>query len=872
MNFSKSRIAIEYCYRYRAKEPKADIFWVHASSHARFEEAYKDIARELTIPGHTDPNLDCLDLVVRYLSDDANGPWLLVIDNADDSEVFFCQKNHQPRSALVNYLPKSSNGSIIITTRDMRVGERLANRETPIPVLPLEMVDAQGLLKTKSRLNDEEENERDALELLETLNYLPLGITQAAAFISENDITVTDYVEMLQASDSDTKDLLEEDLHDAGRDTEIQNSVFQTWYLTFRHLSKQKPRAAELLSLMAFFHRQAIPAELLRNDNERKIDFVTAIGTLKAFSLISEEKSQSVFGIHRLVQLSIQRWLEIKNQILSWQEKALRVVAKCCPPHGEYEEWESWQKISAHIQTVLDYNLESCLRQRAEILNGFGSYDKSQGRYEEANKKVTKALAIHKDLLGENHIETLKSMHNLSSIFRSQGRLVEAEEMSSYVVQTWKQSLGPEHLDTLAAMNNLGLVYVDIYRDLEAEQLFRHVVKIGKRVLGSEHQKTLTCMHNLAYSIIRQGRLKEAEGILNEVIKLESTVLGLRHPDILKSMHVLVNNFYLQGRLEEAAKLGIQLLVVRTQLLTLEHPDTLISLQSLSVIHQDQGQFEAAEELQLLLIKTRARILGHEHSETLASSNGLALTYAYQGRWEEAETLNANVLGIQKRVLGLDHDNTLTTMHNIVFALLHQERWQEAADLGVQVVTARKRLWGQDNFQTIASMYTLAQSYKGLNRDEDAFKLMAPVAARWTEILGPEHPETQRATVLVSTWIRMRDNSAQEDANSGANTKTNSSVPEEVDFAKDPIPSPQDQLSKKPEHSPQRSCEPHPSSGDNRKETITESQGEPLEQTVHAPEDPHELVLARCSTLEESIPAHEMLPSDGSEQASAPVP
>jgi hypothetical protein len=40
---------------------------------------------------------------------------------------------------------------------------------------------------------------------LEALDFLPLAITQAAAFINEHDITLADYLELLQAGDSDTK-------------------------------------------------------------------------------------------------------------------------------------------------------------------------------------------------------------------------------------------------------------------------------------------------------------------------------------------------------------------------------------------------------------------------------------------------------------------------------------------------------------------------------------------------------------------------------------------------------------------------------------------------------------------------------------------
>jgi hypothetical protein len=330
--YRKSQIAIEYCYRYRRDHPKASIFWVHASNHARFTEAYHEIARELVLPDIDNPDIDTLQLVLKWLNNDGNGPWLLVLDNADDIQTFFGSSRHtssgqdgQPPTALVSYLPQSSKGGMVITTRDRRIGERLASREKPIVVLPFEMEDAKRLLQ--NTLCEDELKDEESMALLEALDFLPLAITQADAFIRENDISLVDYLESLRASDEEMKDLLAEDQHDPGRDLEIRNSVFQTWRMSFESIRKQKPRAAEILSLMAALDRQAIQEVLIRRGDERKIDFTTAIGILKAFSLITEEKGRGTFGMHRLVQLSTQRWLEQEDVIEEWQERALIAVS-----------------------------------------------------------------------------------------------------------------------------------------------------------------------------------------------------------------------------------------------------------------------------------------------------------------------------------------------------------------------------------------------------------------------------------------------------------------------------------------------------------------------------------------------------------------
>ena len=85
---SKSQIAIEYSYRLREKDPETWVFWVHASNNVRFEQAYKSIAATLHLPSWDDPKTDILGLVSRWLSDTNNGRWLMILDNADDIDVF----------------------------------------------------------------------------------------------------------------------------------------------------------------------------------------------------------------------------------------------------------------------------------------------------------------------------------------------------------------------------------------------------------------------------------------------------------------------------------------------------------------------------------------------------------------------------------------------------------------------------------------------------------------------------------------------------------------------------------------------------------------------------------------------------------------
>ena len=310
-------------------------------------QGYKDIARRLNLPGSNDPNDDTLQSVYEWLSDSTNGPWLMVLDIADDNDLLFrpqpAASRPQNQQATIHappifrYLPQSSNGTILVTTRDRRVGQKLLAREKgdPIEVLRFDKADAMKLLQNKIR-NTSTWDEVEAQELFDSVDYLPLAIAQASSYVSEQGITLAKYLHLLRPFNLETKRLLEQEYYDPGRDMDSQKPVLQTWKISINQIRSQKPRAIEILSLMAMLDRQGVPDALLLAEREHSVSFDTSIGVLIAFSLIAEEKRNvpitydhgqgRAFQMHRLVQFSMKACLEEEGSLGLWQERAL----KCC--------------------------------------------------------------------------------------------------------------------------------------------------------------------------------------------------------------------------------------------------------------------------------------------------------------------------------------------------------------------------------------------------------------------------------------------------------------------------------------------------------------------------------------------------------------
>jgi len=120
-------VAIEYAYRVRVQTPTKWVFWINAETRASFRESFNAIAAAANIKHSNDTSIDILPIVHRWLCDATNGQWTMVVDNAEDADIFFVSRisrNHataDPVSSvqqLSNFLPISPNGSILFITRN----------------------------------------------------------------------------------------------------------------------------------------------------------------------------------------------------------------------------------------------------------------------------------------------------------------------------------------------------------------------------------------------------------------------------------------------------------------------------------------------------------------------------------------------------------------------------------------------------------------------------------------------------------------------------------------------------------------------------------------------------------------------------------
>jgi tetratricopeptide (TPR) repeat protein len=504
----------------------------------------------------------------------------MIMDNADDADMFFgldtkiADSQAVEAVALSKYIPKCSHGAILVTTRTKIVGQKLARSRCLIKVLPMNKEESAELFRKQFQ---GERLDTDKLgEVTRELEGLPLALSQAAAFIQMNSITFDVYLKLYKENDEMKIKLLSERFAAPGRDLEVPNPVIATFMISFEHIKRTTPQAARILSLMALLDRQSIPKPLIQGEIVDQIELIKALGTLKAFSLISSNEADDTFDMHRLVHLATRNWLRLSSEFDSWAIYCLKLMSKEFPS-GEYGTLDTCELYLPHARAALSYKQLSSANDvyQARLIYRMSRYLQHRGHYNVANTLAEQALGLHDMILGKEHPDTLTSMSNLAGVLDRQGKYSEAEEMNQQTLELRERVLGKEHPDTLTSMNDLAGVLESQGKYSEAEEMNQRTLELRERVLGKEHPDTLTSMNDLAGVLGRQGKYSEAEEMNQRTLELRERVLGKEHPDTLMSIYCLAYTLQNRKRYDSSSVLYQRALLGYEKKLGLDHPITL---------------------------------------------------------------------------------------------------------------------------------------------------------------------------------------------------------------------------------------------------------------------------------------------------------
>jgi tetratricopeptide (TPR) repeat protein len=666
---------------------------------------------------------------------------LLILDNAEDED------------SVLPWILETGNCHVLITSRFAGWSKGIES----YPVWELKPEPAKQLLLARSGLAGDASQEAPAEKVAEKLQYLPLALEQAAAYVAEQ--TGFGFDDYLKRYEANEKAFLDRRTRGA---TDYPLSVYLTWRTTVDRLPEG---ARAMLRLHAFFAPTPFPVVFYVKGAKELGREIRAAGrwwarwrrrspdemavrdwktSLVKYSMANAEPEDCI-AVHALVQAVERHAMSERSPEAAAEtaRRAARLFRRVTPaPLWDLASRALWEKLASHSET-LAANEHIDDKIRGDLLGHLAEASRHAGDYSTGADRARRALEARERGLGSEHPHTLTSVNELGVLLYNEGDYAAAEPLYRRALAASERVLGSEHPDTLSSVNNLAGLLRSQGDYAGAEPLLRRALGVRERVLGRQHPSTLTSVNNLAGLLISQGVYAGAEPLLRRALAASERVLGSEHPATLASVDNLAEVLRNNGEHAAAEPLYRRSLEARERVLGSEHPNTLTSVNNLALLPYTKGDYTTAEPLFRRALEVRERVLGREHPHTLISVNNLAFLLESKGDYAGAELLYRRALEASERVLGREHPDTIASVNNLAELLRSKGDYAAAEPLLRRALDAWERVLGSEHPDTLTSVNNLVL----LLYNEGDYAAAEPLYGRASEsariVLGPDHPDAK---------------------------------------------------------------------------------------------------------------------------------
>lgn len=519
------------------------IFWVDASNIQNAAESWKKIAKI----GGRDPNEEA----GKHWLSNLQSPWLLIIDNADNSEEF-----------IQDHFPSGDRGSILVTTRNPRL--KINATVGFMSLDRLEESEANDLLHKATNHEPWDQSARSsASSIAKHLGYLPLALVHAGRAIFHRLCTLSGYIPFFNHTLENLRfrrpSIFVNDEDDTGMGALLSFDIIYSGLEARANRDGNQAvsqDAIELINMFAFLHNNDICLDIIVKaaNNSRRIQKEAADGRSKGspaillprapflqrlkqwtaatvmksqqrapvlpqmlcnapvfeesrarrafdllvrMSMISESSESGSYSMHPLVHVWVRKRLSTAAQAL-WCDTAANVLAgsiKTPPLTDDAGDQDFYVRILPHVRHV---------------------------------------RSVHDEIMGQLQQNT-----------RQQGML-----------RSWLGlCVGRPIASTMSEMTRLGKysrVYMECAKFQEAEHLQRLVLDFVKAYAGPQHPITVQIQLALSATLWFLAQASEAQELQEEALKSCIATCGENHPQTLKTKDALGETYWQRGWLKEA--------------------------------------------------------------------------------------------------------------------------------------------------------------------------------------------------------------------------------------------------------------------------------------------------------------------------------
>lgn len=364
----------------------------------------------------------------------------------------------------------------------------------------------------------------------------------------------------------------------------------------------------------------------------------------------------------------------------------------------------------------------------------------AQGKFADAEKAATQALAIRQKALGSADPTVAESQINLATVYKLEGRYPQAEDLYQRALATQQKLFGPDSPKLANNLNDLGALYEAQGKHAQAEQMLQHALAIEEKALGADHPEVADVLGNIAVVYLSESKFAESEASFRRALAIQQKTLGADHPNVAATLNNLAEVAHAQGHNAEAEALYQRALAIDEKTLGSQHPSVALVLRNLANLSREQGHAAEAEGLFQRALTINETALGPSHPETAATLNNFAGLYMFEGKYGDAEALYRRALSARENALGPDNPDVATFVQNLAFVAEAQGNHAQAEAGFQRALAIRQKALGPDSPDVAASLAGLATVFAAQGHLAQAEETYQRALTIDQNALGPAHP------------------------------------------------------------------------------------------------------------------------------------
>jgi serine/threonine-protein kinase len=286
---------------------------------------------------------------------------------------------------------------------------------------------------------------------------------------------------------------------------------------------------------------------------------------------------------------------------------------------------------------------------RARFMNGLGLTLYSLGRLEEAESLLERALEIRREQR-PGTAELAESYNNLALLNATMDRSQIARDYYDRAIALRREVLGEDHPTTSFSLTNLASLLVQTGRPEEALPAFREALAIRENAFGPDHPAVASVLYQMGWAHANLESWEAARDFYERALSIRQAVMGENHPSAAVLYNALASVARNQGRHSEALGLLEKALAIYRGSYGESHHDIALVLGNLGATHMAMGDFERAVPLlQRALAMNRAE-LGERHHHVADNLKTLAELHLRSHDYEQAGDYARRALATYRQI------------------------------------------------------------------------------------------------------------------------------------------------------------------------------------------------------------------------------